>query len=78
MDSRKDKANRYELRNRKHINRNGGLSISGEESGDKEEDKEEEDEGNRPHQRRRVDQADDKDPRDVLDVPRVIDFAALH
>ena len=43
MDGRNDKAanNRYELRNRKHINRNGGLSISGQGSGNKEEGKEE-------------------------------------
>ena len=40
MDGRNDEApnNQYELRNREHINRNGGLSIGREGSGDKEED----------------------------------------
>ncbi len=76
MDGRNDKAanNRYGLRNREHSNHNGGLSISGEGSGGKEEDKEEEDVGNSPHQRRRVDDANNEDPGEMLDVPRVIDF----
>ena len=54
-------------------------TISGEGSGNKEEDKEEEDEDVRPHQRRRVDQADadNKDPGEMLDVPRAIDFEAF-
>ena len=80
MDGRNDEAanNRYGLRNREHSNRDGGLSISGEGSGDKEEDKEEEDGGNRPHQRRRVDQADadDENLGEVLEVPTAIDFEA--
>ncbi len=78
MDGRNDKAanNQYGLRNREHSNRDGGLIISGEGSGNKEEDKEEEDEDVCPHERRRVDQADadDKDPGEILDVPRAIDF----
>jgi len=73
MDSRNDKANnQYGLRNRKHINHNDGLSING--PGNKEEEKEREDECNSPHQRRRVDEADNKDPGEVMEVPRVIDF----
>ncbi len=76
MDGRNDEAanNRYELLNREHSNRDGGLSISGEGSGNKEEDEEEEDGGNRPHQRRRVDQANNEDPGEMLDVPRAIHF----
>ena len=81
MDGRNDDAtnNRYGLRNREQSNRKGRLSISGEGSGNEEEYKEEEDGGNRPHQRRRVDQADadDKNHGEVLDVPRVIDFEAF-
>ena len=77
MDSRNDNAanNRYGLRNSKQSNREGRLSISGEGSGNKEEDKEEEDGGNRPHQRRRVDQADadDENLGEVLEVPTAID-----
>jgi hypothetical protein len=55
------------------------LSISGQGSGSKEEGKEEQDEGNRPHQRRRVDHADadNKNHGEVLDVPREIDFEAF-
>ncbi len=78
MDSRNDKANnQYGLRNRKHINRKGGLSIHKQGSGNKEEDKEEEEEVFRPHQRRRVDQADDNNHGEVMDVPRAIDFSAF-
>ena len=75
---RNDKANnQYGLWNREHINREGGLIINkhGSNNGDK--DKEEEDEVNRPHQRRRVDEADNEDAGEVLDVPRVIDFEAF-
>ncbi len=77
MDSRNDKPNnQYELRNRKHSNRNDGLSISGQRSGDQEEGKEEEDGGNHPHQRCHVgvDKADNEDAGEVMEVPRVIDF----
>ena len=75
MDSRNDEINnRYELRNCKHSNCNDGLSINGQGSGDKEEGKEEEDEGNCPHQRRCVDQADNKNHEEVMEEPRVIDF----
>ena len=47
MDGRNDKAanNPYELRNREHINHEGGLSISGEGSDYKEEGGEDEDRG---------------------------------
>ena len=76
MDGRNDDAanNRYGLRNREQSNREGRLSISGEGSGNKEENKEEKDGGNHPHQRRRVDEANNKDPEEMLDVPRVINF----
>ena len=78
MDGRNDDAanNRYGLQNREQSNREGRLSISGEGSGNEEEDKEEEDGGNRPHQRRRVDQADadNENHGEVLEVPRMIDF----
>ena len=79
MDGINDKAanNPYELRNREHINHEGGLSISGEGSGNKEEDKEEEEEVVCPHQRRCVDQADDKNHGEVLEVPRVINLEAF-
>ena len=79
MDGRNDKAanNQYELRNREHSNRNGGLSITGQGSGDEEEGKEEEEEVVRPHQRRHVDQADNKNHGEVLDVPRVITLEAF-
>ena len=61
MDRRNDKANnRYELRNRKQNNRNGGLSINKHGSNDKEEEEEEVD---RPHQRRHVDEANNRDPK---------------
>ena len=80
MDGRNDDAanNRYGLRNREQSNREGRLSISGEGSGNEEEDEEEEDGCNRPHQRRRVDQADanDKNLGEVLEVPTAIDFEA--
>ena len=75
MDSRNDKANnRYGLRNREHINHNDGLSINRQGSGDKEKVEEEEEEGNRPHQRRCVDLADNENHEEVMEVPRVIDF----
>ena len=78
MDGRNDKPNnRYELRNYEHSNHNDVLSISRQGSGNKEEDKEEENGGKHPHQRRRVDQADDKNHGEVLDVPREIDFEAF-
>ncbi len=79
MDGRNDKAanNQYELWNCEHSKRNDVLSISGQGSGKKEEDKEEEEEVVRPQQRRRVDQADNKDPGEILDVPIVIDYAAF-
>ena len=77
MDGRNDKANRYGLQNRKHINRDGGLSINGQGSGNKEEDEEREDEGNCPNQRRRVDKADNEDAGEVMEVTRVIDFEAF-
>jgi hypothetical protein len=81
MDGRNDDAanNRYGLRNREQSNREGRLSISGEGSGNEEEDKEEEDVGNRPHQRRRVDQADadDENLGEVLEVPTAIDYEYL-
>ena len=75
MDGRNDKANnRYGLRNREHRNSNDVLSINKQWSKDKEEDKEEEDEVDHPHQRLRFDKANNKDPGEMLDVPRVIDF----
>ncbi len=78
MDSRNDEANnRYGLWNREHINHDAGLSINGQGSGNKKEFKEEKDEGNRPHQRRRVDRADNKNHEEVMEVPRKIDFEAF-
>ena len=72
MDGRNDKTNnQYGLRNRKHNNRNDGLSIN-EHGSNNEEEEEEED--NRPHQRRRVDEADNGDPGENLDMPVEIDF----
>ncbi len=64
MDGRNDKAanNQYELQNRKQSNRNDVLSTIGQGSGNKEEDNEEEEAAVCPQQRRRVDQADNKDP----------------
>ena len=78
MDGRNDEANnRYGLRNREHCNRNYVMSLNKQRSSDEEEDKEEEDEVNRPHQRCRVDKANNEDPGEMLDVPRVIDFEAF-
>ena len=78
MDGRNDKANnRYGLRNCKHSNRDDVLSINEQRSNDKVEDEEKEDEVNRPHQRRRVDKANNEDSGEMLDVPRLIDFEAL-
>ena len=75
MDGRNDEAkNQYRLRNRKHKNRNGGLSINKHGSNNKEEEEEEDD---RPHQRLRVDKAHNGDPEENLDVSRVIDFEAF-
>ena len=64
-----DDNNRYGLRNRKHINRNDVMSINKQRSSNEEEDEEEEeekDEVNRPHQRRHVDEADNKDAGEVM------------
>ena len=67
MDGRNDEANnRYGLRNREHNNRNDVLSINIQGSGNKEDDEEEID---RPHQMRRVDEANNKDPEEMMDVP---------
>ena len=81
MDGRNDEANnRYGLRNREHSNRDGVMSIHEQGSGDNEEDEEEEEEEeeiDRPPQRRRIDEANDRDPVGLLDVPRVIDFEAF-
>ena len=72
MGGRNDKANnQYGLRNCKHKHRGGGLSINRNGSNNKEEEEEEVD---RPHQRHRVDGANNKDPEEMMDVPRVIDF----
>ena len=72
MDGRNDKANnQYGLRNRKHNNRNDGLSINKQGSDKKEEEEEEVD---HPHQRHHVDKANNRDPGENLDVPREIDF----
>ena len=61
MDSRTGEANnQYGLRNCKHINANGGLSINKHGSNNGDEDKKEEDEVNCPHQRWRVDKANNK------------------
>ncbi len=79
MDIRNDESNnRYRLRNREHSNSDGVMSIHEQGSGnDDEEEEEEEDEVHRPHQRRRVDKTNNKDPEEILDVPRVINFEAL-
>ena len=75
MDGRNDKANnRYGLRNRKHSNRDDGLNIDKHGLDNKDEEEEEEYEVNCPHQRRRVGEANNGDPEEQLDVPRVIDF----
>ena len=79
MDGRNDEANnRYRLRNREHSNSDGVMSIHEQGSGnDDEEEEEEEEEIDRPPQRRRIDGANDRDPEDMLDVPRHIDFEAF-
>ena len=78
MGGRNNKANnRYGLRNRGHSKHDDVMSINGHGSNDGDKDKEKDDEGNRPHQRRRVDDADDKDPGEVMEVPRVIDFERI-
>ena len=75
MGNRNDEANnRYRLRNRKQNNCNGGLSINKQGSDDTEEEEEEEEEVDRPHQRRRVDEANTGDPEENLDMPVDIDF----
>ena len=72
MDGRNDEAkNQYGLRNRAHNNRDDGLRIDKQGSDNKEEEEEEVD---RPHQRRRVDKANNKDPEENLNVPVEIDF----
>jgi hypothetical protein len=72
MDGRNDKANNQcRLKNRKHNNHDGGLSIDEQGSNAKEE---EEEEGDRPHQRCHVDEANNGDPGENLEVPREIDF----
>jgi len=72
MDNRNDGANnRYGLRNHKHKNCDGELSINEHGSND---DEEEEEEDDHPHQRRRVDKTNNGDPEEILDVPRLIDF----
>ena len=72
MDGRNDEANnQYGLRNRKHNKLDYGLSINKQGSDNKEEEEEEVD---RPHQRRRVDEANNGDPGENLDVPSEIDF----
>ena len=66
MDGRNDEANDpYRLRNRKHNNRDGGLSIN-KHGSDHEEEKEEQNDC--PHQRRRVDEANNGDLGENLDV----------
>ena len=75
MGGRNDKANnRYGLRNRKHNNRDGGLSINRHGSNNKEEEEEEEEEVDCPHRWRCVDEANNGDPEKNLDVPVEIDF----
>ena len=65
MDGMNDKANnRYGLRNRKHNNCDGGLSINKHGSNNEEEEGEEDD---LPHQRRRVDEANNGDPEEILE-----------
>ena len=72
MGGRNDNANnRYGLRYCKHNNRFDGLSI--DKQGSENEYKEEE-KVDRPHQRRRVDEANNGDPEENLDVPVEIDF----
>ena len=53
------------------------MSINKQRSNNEEEDEEEKDEVERSYQRRRVDKANNEDPGEMLDVPRVIDFEAF-
>ena len=75
MDGRNDKdSNQYGLRNSKHNNRDGGLSINEHGSNNDKEEEEEEGEDDRPHLRRRVNEENNEDPEENLEVPREIDF----